>query len=346
MNMTPYELFKLYYDDQLRDMIVKESNRYAQQKNSVQFVLDSSDLDLFVGILVLSGYHSLLRERLYWTRDEDVKIPFVTTKMSRNRFLDIKRYIHLADNDAVDPNDKLYKVRSFMSALNSRFQQFGVFSKHLSIDEEMVPYYGHHSATMFLRSKPIRFGYKLWVLASDSGYPYNVDVYCGKALSSSTSNILTDSHGLGYRVVTSLLACVSNPMLHEVYFDNFFTSYDLLLHLRDRKFKATGTVRDNRLKQCPLPDSKAMKKKDRGYYEARCDKNVIAVKWHDNSCVTVASNFDTVQPMGKAKRWSSAKKCLVDLQQPAVITSYNRHMGGVDILDRFMSNYRPIFRSK
>ena len=102
-------------------------------------------------------------------------------------------------------------------------------------------------------------------------------------------------------------------------------------------------MRDNRLKQCPLPDSKAMKK-DRGYYEARCDKKVMAVKWHDNQYVTVASNFGTVQPMGKAKRWSSAKKCVVDLQQPAVITSYNRHMGGVDILDRFMSNYRPIFR--
>ena len=59
-----------------------------------------------------------------------------------------------------------------------------------------------------------------------------------------------------------------------------------------------------------------------------------------------ATNYDTVEPLGKAKRWSSAKKASVEVPQPAVIASYNAHMGGVDLLDRFLSNYRPIFRSK
>ena len=72
----------------------------------------------------------------------------------------------------------------------------------------------------------------------------------------------------------------------------------------------------------------------------------MAVKWNDNQCVTVATNFSTVEPLHKAKRWSSAKKASIDLPQPAVVHEYNLHMGGVDILDRFMSNYRPVFRSK
>jgi Transposase IS4 len=86
----------------------------------------------------------------------------VSSHMSRNRFMEIKKFIHLADNEAAIPTDKMYEVSSFISALNARFQQFGIFHKYLSVDEEMVPYYGHHSAKMYLRGKPIRFRYKLW----------------------------------------------------------------------------------------------------------------------------------------------------------------------------------------
>ena len=45
------------------------------------------------------------------------------------------------------------------------------------IDELMVPYYGRHSCKQFTRAKPIRFGYKLWVLASATGVPYKIEIY-------------------------------------------------------------------------------------------------------------------------------------------------------------------------
>jgi len=228
--------------------------------------------------------------------------------------------------------------------VNAKLQQFGVFSRFLSIDEEMVPYFGHHSAKMFIRSKPVRFGYKLWVLASDSGYPYNFSVYCGKDTSNSVDQ--SKDQGLGHRVVTSLLSIVTNPRCHEVFFDNFFTSYDLLAHLTTLDIKATGTVRENRLKQCPLQDTKVMKKTPRGTHDSKSDGIVGVVKWHDNQCVSVATNYDSVSDLGKVKRWSAAAKSMVELPQPTVVNSYNRHMGGVDILDSFMANYRPTFRSK
>ena len=62
-------------------------------------------------------------------------------------------------------------------------------------------------------------------------------------------------------------------------------------------------------------------------------KVVSVVKWHDNQCVTVATNYDTIASAGKVRRWSSAKKTSVDVQQPTVVTNYNLHMGGVDLLD-------------
>lgn len=344
VNKTPYEIFKLYFDKELVDMIVRETVRYAGQKNKFNFKLDDEDLHTFIGIILFSGYHALPRERMYWCRDEDVSVPFVSSAMSRNRFDDIKRYLHVANNNEVDAKDKMFKLRPLITAINQRFQQFGIFTQCLSIDEQMVPYYGRHSSKMFIRGKPIRFGFKLWVLASDDGYPYNVMVYCGKNRAAEGDE--NEGYGLGRRVVMSLLKCVNTPTCHEVFFDNFFTSYDLLVALRDISIKATGTVRENRLKKCPLLDTKLMKKKDRGVFDSKCNKSVMAVKWHDNQCVTIATNYDTVEPLGKAKRWSSAKKASVEVPQPAVIGSYNAHMGGVDILDRFLSTYRPIFRSK
>jgi len=109
------------------------------------------ELHMFVGILLFSGYHSLPRKQLYWCRNEDVNVRFVSSHMAMNRFGDIKKYIHLADNDKAVAGDKLYKVREFISQLNNQFQQFGVFSTYLSVNEEMVPYYGHHTAKMYMK---------------------------------------------------------------------------------------------------------------------------------------------------------------------------------------------------
>ncbi|KAJ8885738.1 hypothetical protein PR048_011938 [Dryococelus australis] len=72
-------------------------------------------------------------------------------------------------------------------------KQFGIFHKDLNIDESMVPYYRHHNCKMFICGKPIQFGYKVWVLCSNNGYPYNMEIYGGKSVSHNKS--------LGSRVV-------------------------------------------------------------------------------------------------------------------------------------------------
>jgi DNA excision repair protein ERCC-6 len=83
---------------------------------------------------------------------------------------------------------------------------------------------------------------------------------------------------------------------------------------------------------------------------ATCSTGYItAVKWNDNAAVCVATNFDVVREngvCGKATRWNREKKVRAEVEQPCVIKNYNRFMGGVDILDRDMSNYRPSIKVK
>lgn len=214
-----------------------------------------------------------------------------------------------------------------MTMLNKNFPQWGIFHRDLSIDEAMVKYFGHHSAKQFIRGKPVRFGYKEWMLCSSTGYCYNFDVYCGaKPSSVSTESSTKFTLPLGSRVV-ELLECVAQPSDHTVFFDNYFTSHSLLKMLRNKGFRATGTVRENRTKNCPLPSKNSMNKGERGHFRYMYDKTnfLLFVKWKDNNVVTMATNYDSIEPLSNVKRWSSAKKEKVDVSQPQLFRKYLVH---------------------
>ncbi|KRZ83679.1 PiggyBac transposable element-derived protein 3 [Trichinella sp. T8] len=76
--------------------------------------------------------------------------------MARNRFMEIKKYLHLADNQKLVKGDKMSKVTPLYKLLNSSLVKHGMFHEKLRVDESIVPYYGRHAAKMFLKSKPIR----------------------------------------------------------------------------------------------------------------------------------------------------------------------------------------------
>lgn len=343
-NLNPLTIFEKIFDEEVMTMIVKYTQTYAAQKNVHGFKVSVNELKTFFGILLLTVYHSVARERSYWSLDEDLSVPIVSKDMSRNRFQEIKKYLHFCDNLAAEQtSDKMFKVRPLADILVKKFLQWGVFHRDLSIDESMVKYFGRHPAKQFIRGKPVRFGYKNWMVTSSDGYCYAFDLYCGK----SSGPNPTDP--LGSRVVKMLLDKLeTSPQDHVTYFDNFFTSYALLRDLRLAGYRATGTVREGRTKKCPLASVKDMKKKNRADFDYRFDQvnKVLFVRWLDNSVCTMGSNFDTIHPLGKVKRWSTVEKKKVDVGIPHVFQSYNKGMGGVDQADQSISLYRIAIRSK
>lgn len=97
-DLSPIQLFFKFFDNSVIQLLITESIRYAKEKNNHNFDIDEGDLCAFVGILILSGYHSLPNETLYWCKDEDVAVPLVGNRMPRHRFVELKRYMHCADN--------------------------------------------------------------------------------------------------------------------------------------------------------------------------------------------------------------------------------------------------------
>ena len=56
---SPAELFEEFYSNEVYDHIVKETVRYATDlKNEHNFLTSADEIRVFLGILLLTGYHS------------------------------------------------------------------------------------------------------------------------------------------------------------------------------------------------------------------------------------------------------------------------------------------------
>ncbi|KAK8788849.1 hypothetical protein V5799_021375 [Amblyomma americanum] len=108
---SPNEVFSTILDDEILTHIIVQTGKYAKQNNEHGFVINIEDVKKFIGILLLSGYHKLPSQRMYWSLDEDAGVSCVASCMSRQRFLDIKRFLHLADYDLIQStSDRMFKM--------------------------------------------------------------------------------------------------------------------------------------------------------------------------------------------------------------------------------------------
>ena len=237
------------------------------------------------------------------------------------------------------------KILPLYDSLNASLIQFGIFDKNLSIDESMVPYFGRHSCKMFIRGKPIHFGYIFWCLCGSNGYPYKLSIYTGK-----DPNSAENSAPLGTCVVKNMVNIIeehSQPAKHALFVDNFLTNYRLCADLTQRDIKFIGTVRKNRSAGAckAMTSSKELSSSNRGSFDYRSDGEVFFCKWNDNSIVNIASNFATHQPLQKVfRRVKRNPNTSVDMAM--LVKLYNNGMGGVDVMDRLLGSYRPSIRQK
>jgi hypothetical protein len=101
----------------------------------------------------------------------------------------------------------------------------------------------------------------------------------------------------------------------------------------------TGTLHQNRLHGIPLPTEKEVAKNfERGQVQAMCHQDCTVLVWKDNQPVYMVSNHDSVEPMGTCQRYSPKEKAYLEVPQPKLNQEYNKHMGGVDLLDNGEKN--------
>lgn len=154
-------------------------------------------------------------------------------------------------------------------------------------------------------------------------------------------------------MVVRLTRHVPSNVNHIVYFDNFYTSLALIVYLRSRGIFSLGTIRSNRIPNCKLSDDGKLKKMSvsRGFSEEYVGKchgiDISSVLWHDTKNVRLVSTYVGVKNFLSTKtqsdkhvnRWDKITKTNVSIPCPNIILEYNKHMGGVDLMDGLIGRY-------
>ena len=144
-------------------------------------------------------------------------------------------------------------------------------------------------------AKPVKRGIKVWCRAdSHNGYMCDFQVYTGRREGT--------EGGLGKRVVLDLSQSLEGKHYH-LYFDNFFTSVDLLQTLKERGIYACGTVRQTSRGFTPALKLSGKWKRElerhglfqRGDSGMVQNGNLTAMLWRDNRVVTLLST--NAQPL-------------------------------------------------
>ena len=176
---------------------------------------------------------------MYWQSDCNlIETPGVSSIMSRVRFEQIFRFLHLADNLQDPGNDKLFKVRCFVDLVTNQFQANYTLHQAVTIDEAMIPFKGRLTFKQYMKNKPTKWGIKVFVLSdATNGYVYRTQIYTGKNLES------TIKAGLSSRVLLELMTDLDR---HQLYTDNYYTGPEVYLTLYDKGINCCGTVRTNR----------------------------------------------------------------------------------------------------
>ena len=151
---------------------------------------------------------------------------------------------------------------------------------------------------------------------------YQFDMYMGKKSKT--------VFGLSESVFLSLCENLKNSHCY-VFFDNFFTSPNLMVKLFEGGIYATGTVRSNQKYMPTLKVNKPMKRGEHDWLP--CD-TISATNWMDNRSVILLSNYHNPSVVQEINRRVKGSKEKVKVSCPAVIREYNTYMGGVDLCDQ------------
>lgn len=341
---SPQQYFKKFFSDVLLDYIVDMTNLYSVQQQGKSICVTKKEIEIVLGIEIIMGIVKMPAIEDYWSND--LRFEPIASAMGIKRYRSIKRFLHFCDNTTVDKNDSYHKVSAVMNYVRQQCLKVKE-ERSFAVDEMIIPYKGKKSGNrkQYNPKKPHKWGFKFLVRAGTSGmvydfFPYDgANTFRGVKFTEWEQNYL----GVGGKTVVTLCSTISNPVLSTVYFDNWFTSLELLYYLRNEMgILSLGTIRKDRLRSCRLSSDKDMKKKGRGTFEVVCDnaKRLAVTKWVDSQCIHIASSFCAQDPVGIIERYDKKEKKRVSVPCPNVIKIYNIHMGGVDIADMLTALYR------
>ena len=183
--------------------------------------------------------------------------------MGIKRLKKLRQLLHANENLKTDKSH-LYKVKPGLEAALENSLKIEP-KKCQSIDEQTIPAKTDYSGIrQYNPKKPSKWAFKNFVRAGKNGIIYFF-LYTG-AKSVGTDKCTTESVVLRH---SEGIPKHNNPY---PYFDNWFSTLDLMINLKSMGILATATFRSNRIGSCPLETEAELKKKSRRSSGYRTDR--------------------------------------------------------------------------
>nr|CAH7765407.1 unnamed protein product [Callosobruchus chinensis] len=329
--LSPLEYFMKFFCMNIIQNIVDQTNLYSTQVRGQSIATNTKEITDFLSIMLRMGIVRLPSYEDYWSLDS--RIAYVADLMSIKRFKLLRRFIRFNDNSLVtqETKDRFFKVRPLIEKIRENCQKFHI-ENDFSIDETMVAYKGTRAGNLrqYIKNKPHKWGYKVFVIAGVSGIILDVIPYQESATFTELKGTKNDvsayenSLGVGASIVIALCRSLPDPANSVVYFDNYFSGLPLFNYLKhNMNIRSLGTLRPNRIGGCPIETDKILTKQGRGSFDFKTDvtQGVTVIKWVDNKCVLLGSTLYGVNPKSNAVRFSKAAGKKVAVTCPKLLTN-------------------------
>lgn len=152
ISTSPLEIFSLFFTSSLLQFLVLQTNQYALEcmggERYAQWTpVTLPELHAYMGFMILMGIVHLPSLCDYWKKDEIFHYSPVASRISRDRFFELHRYLHCVDNSNLpSPGDpaynKLGKIQPVLDRLHEAFRSVYCPAKNVSVDEAMIPFKG------------------------------------------------------------------------------------------------------------------------------------------------------------------------------------------------------------
>ena len=334
---------------------MKNTNRNAVKRGETEAKayakkwtpLTREEFFAFLAIVLFSGLVRVPERSDFWRTDVPYGFRFPASVMPRDRWEAIMWSLHLSDPDEEEENerkrgtdsyDRLFKIKPLYTDLVAACQAHYQPSQNIAIDERMVKSKARVHFKQYMKDKPTKWGFKIFVLADSlSAYTWNFFVYVGKRETAPARG-----KGLSYSAVVDLLPLDLLGTGYRLYVDSFYTSPALFRHLDGRGIGCCGTVRKGRVGFPKTEENDLADGAERGDMRwIRDDDGLLFVKWMDTRQVSLCTSIHKAyseqsvdRHVREAGRWSVKK-----IPAPDAIVDYNRHMGAVDLSDAFIKYY-------
>jgi len=371
---SAFDILKLLIDAELIDRLCTVTNRYARESRYANtrrfdcwYDVDPAEMWSWIACVVYLGVCKVNSREAAWSRSSPFGQPSLYSRMSLERFEAIARCLHVDAPFALDNAertrrmhaDPFWQIESFARALSDNFTNFINVGQCMDLDECTCGYRGAHRCRCFNPNKPKKYHFKEFCInCAVTGYI--IAFYWLRGKSEQRPPHIPATLWPLVHLVERINSLTNNRLKvgnHIMATDNWYTSLQAARFCHATGLHYVGTLRSNRI-NCASPPAGAIFPKSaatsaRGSYACRkvsCGSfSMFVTPWADNKVVHMLHSWPTYvatcyRNHKQAIQGAPYEKKAVD--RPTIYQNYNECMGGTDLHDWLLAEYRSTFRCK